>query len=179
MRQETDKARLIAFMEQLGQRVRSPGKVYFTGGACSVWFGWREMTIDIDIKAEPEPKGLFEGIAEIKDLLQVNIELAAPDQFIPELPGWRERSPFILKSGSLDFFHYDFYAQALSKLERGHPRDRLDVKFMMAGGLIIPGKLRDLFERIGPGLIRFPAIEPNSFKQRVLEFCQGVDNMES
>ena len=30
-----------------------------------------------------------------KDTLDVNVELAAPDQFIPALPGWRERSEFI------------------------------------------------------------------------------------
>lgn len=137
------------------------------------------MTIDIDIKAEPEPGGLFEGIAEIKDSLQVNIELASPDQFIPELPGWRERSPFIQKSGNMDFFHYDFYAQALSKLERGHTRDLLDIQSMKAEQLILPEKLLGYFEQIEPDLIRFPAIERNRFRQRVLEFCGGTDNLKS
>lgn len=175
MRQETDKDRLIAFMSQLGEKVGSSGRVYFTGGACSVWFGWREMTVDIDIKADPEPMGFFEGIAEMKEVMQLNIELASPDQFIPELPGWRERSLFIQKSGKIDFFHYDFYSQALSKLERCHARDVLDARSMRSDHLIEPQKLRRLFSEIEPKLIRYPAIESKSFKKRVMDFCESSD----
>lgn len=44
------------------------------------------MTIDVDLKADPEPSGFFEAIAILKDELSVNIELANPSDFIPELP---------------------------------------------------------------------------------------------
>jgi hypothetical protein len=55
-----------------------------------------------------------------------NIELAAPDDFIPPLPGWEEWSIFIARRGKIDFYHYDLYAQALAKIERGHARDLAD-----------------------------------------------------
>ena len=85
-------------MEALGQRVKRPGIIYLTSGATALLFGWRAKTIDLDIKADPEPRGLFEAIAE----------LTSPDLFIPELPGWRERSAFIRRVGEVDFRHFDF-----------------------------------------------------------------------
>src|ERR1035437_3780964 len=127
MRAETDKARLEEFMVALGRRVRGAGRIYLTGGATAVLHGWRSMTIDIDLKADPEPPGFFEALAILKDELDVNIELACPDQFIPAIPGWRERSLFISRHGPLDFFHYDPYGQALAKLQRRHDRDLRDV----------------------------------------------------
>lgn len=74
-------------MVALGKQVRGKGRIYFTGGATAVLYGWRPMTIDIDIKPEPEPAGLFEAIAELKEELEINVELASPDQFIPVIPG--------------------------------------------------------------------------------------------
>lgn len=56
-------------MLALGQKVDGPGTFYFTGGATALSFGWREKTIDEDIKADPEPRGFFEVIAEIKEAL--------------------------------------------------------------------------------------------------------------
>ena len=105
MRLDADKANLAAFMEALGKRVGGPGTVYLTGGATALLFGWREKTIDIDIKAEPEPPGFFEAIAELKDTLDTNVELASPDLFIPEVPGWRDRSQLIQRAGEENFHH--------------------------------------------------------------------------
>ncbi len=123
-------------MERLGRAVGGPGRVYLVGGATAVWYGWRDSTIDIDLKADPEPAGLFEAIAALKDALAVNVRLASPDQFVPELPGWRERSPFIAREGMVDFHHYDPYSQALAKLQRGHDRDREDLAGMLRDDLI-------------------------------------------
>jgi hypothetical protein len=95
MRAEMDKAKLEAFMVALGARVRSEGIIYLTGGATAILHNWRSMTIDVDIKPDPEPEGLFEALARLKDELDINVELASPDQFIPAVPGWRERSLFI------------------------------------------------------------------------------------
>jgi hypothetical protein len=107
------------------------------------------------------------AVPELKEQLRINIELAAPDDFIPELPGWQERSPFIVREGSIDFFHYDFYSQALSKIERGHTLDRQDVGTMIASGLIKPDRLLQLFSDIEPQLYRYPAIDPSSFRRAV------------
>jgi hypothetical protein len=172
MRAETDKARLEEFMVALGRRVRGAGRIYLTGGATAVLHGWRSMTIDIDLKADPEPPGFFEALAILKDELDVNIELACPDQFIPAIPGWRERSLFISRHGPLDFFHYDPYGQALAKLQRRHDRDLRDVQSMRQAGLIRADRLQEMFDSIAPDLIRYPAIDAPSFRAAVIEFCQ-------
>ena len=158
-------------MEALGQRVSGPGTIYLTGGATALLFGWRAKTIDVDIKADPEPRGLFEAIAELKESLDTNVELASPDLFIPELHGWRERSAFIRRVGEVDFRHFDFYSQVLAKLERGHERDMLDARASVAEGLVNRQKLYGFFEDIRPSLKKFPAIEEMEFSKSVQFFC--------
>jgi hypothetical protein len=102
----------------------------------------------------------------------VNIELASPADFVPELPGWRERSSFIQSDGMVSFFHYDPYAQLLAKIERGHAQDQVDVQELIARGLTDPKKALELFERIEPDLYRYPAIDPASFRKAVLRVCR-------
>jgi hypothetical protein len=167
MRQLTDAARLRQFMRQLGQRARTAGRVYLVGGACAVLHEWRATTIDIDLELDPSLDQLLREIPALKDDLQVNVELASPSHFIPPLPGWRDRSPFIVREGSVDFHDYDFYAQALAKIERGHARDVGDVEAMAVRGLIDPQRLLPLFEQIQPELYRYPAIDPPAFRRAV------------
>ena len=174
MRSETDAAKLRAFMAALGQRVRGPGRIYLAGGATAVLHGWRPMTIDIDLKPDPEPPGLFEALAILKDELDINLELASPDDFIPPIPGWRERSLFIARHGPLEFYHYDPYGQALSKLQRGHTRDLEDACSLLRAGLIRADRLQDMFDSIEPDLIRYPAIDPGSFRAAVMDFLKSV-----
>jgi hypothetical protein len=171
MRGETGRAKLEQFMSMLGQRVRGSGTIYLAGGATAVLHGWRSTTIDVDIKPDPEPPGLFEAIATIKEELDINVELASPDQFIPPLPGWRERSIFIGQFGALGFYHYDPYGQALSKLQRRHDRDLLDVESLWRAGMIRVDRMRELFTEIEPQLLRYPAVDPASFRLAVEEFC--------
>ncbi len=170
MRLATDKSKIESFMVALGKKVRGPGRVYLTGGATAVLHGWRPMTIDIDIKPEPEPAGLFEAIASLKNELEINVELASPDQFIPALPGWRERSLFIATHGLIEFFHYDPYGQALAKLQRGHERDLQDASSLLREGLIQMDRLHELFQLTQPQLIRYPAIDPTAFRAAVAKF---------
>ena len=174
MRSPVQIKKLETLMAALGRRVKSSGRIYLTGGATALLHGWRPMTVDVDLKADPEPAGFFEAIAVLKDELEVNIELASPDDFIPPLPNWRERSLFIARHGLLDFYHYDPYSQALSKLERGHTRDLTDVAAMLQSGLIRRDLLFQQFLQIGPLLIRYPALDPKSFRTAVVEFCQGT-----
>jgi hypothetical protein len=174
MRSETTKAKLEAFMVALGKRVHGPGRIYLTGGATAVLLGWRNMTIDIDVKPDPEPPGLFEAIAELKEELDINVKLASPDQFIPPVPGWRERSVFIARHGQVEFCHYDPYGQALSKLQRHHERDLRDVQALCQAGLVEREQLSQMFTLIKPQLIRYPAIDPVSFENAVQEFCHAA-----
>src|SRR5690348_5760750 len=112
MRAEADKIKIQKFMAAIGERVLGESSIYLTGGATAVLHDWRAMTIDVDIKPDPEPRGLFEAIAAVKNELDINVELASPDQFIPAIPGWRERSLFIAQHGPVSFFHYDPCGQA-------------------------------------------------------------------
>jgi hypothetical protein len=103
----------------------------------------------------------------LKERLHINIELASPDDFIPELPGWQERSQFIQQVGPLTFLHYDFYAQTLAKIERGHTVDLQDVQQMLQRGLVEPKRLLELFTSIEEHLYRYPALDGPSFRRAV------------
>jgi hypothetical protein len=169
MRRPVDAERIRRFMRELGSEADRDVRLYFTGGATAVLLGWRPSTIDVDIKLEPELDRLFRVLPRIKEQLEINIELAAPDQFIPEIPGWQDRSAFIAREGRLSFYHYDFYAQALAKIERGHEKDLADVREMLGRGLIDRDELRGRFEQIEPLLYRFPAIDPKAFRKALEE----------
>lgn len=177
MRPPVDVARLNEFMSSMGRKTRSHGRIYLTGGATALLHGWRPMTVDVDLKADPEPSGFFEAIAALKDELSVNIELASPADFIPELPNWRDRCLFIARHGLIDFYHYDPYSQTLAKLERGHSRDLADVEAMFRGGLVRKNLLLELFRQIEPSLIRYPSLDPESFREVVLHFCNDPSNL--
>ena len=90
-----------------------------------------------------------------------------PDQFIPVPPGWEQRSPVVRRIGQVTFRHYDFTAQALAKIERGHSRDLADVAAMLSRGLIAVAEVRAQFAQMEPELYRFPAIDPPSFRRAV------------
>ncbi|MBI6545269.1 MAG: hypothetical protein HY692_00655 [Cyanobacteria bacterium NC_groundwater_1444_Ag_S-0.65um_54_12] len=172
MRSESTLEKVHRLMDALSHETSGAGRIYLTGGASAVLVGWRDATVDVDLKADPEPRNFFEALAALKQRLDINIELAAPDDFIPALPGWRERSAFIGRFGTLDFFHYDFYAQALAKIERGHARDLADVRQMLERGLIEHGELRCLFEAIVPQLKRYPGIEAAAFRERLADILK-------
>ncbi len=158
-------------MRALGDAARGETRIYLTGGASAVMNGWRPATLDIDIECVPDRDEILRAIAALKDRLQINVELAAPSHFIPPLPGWEERSVFIRREGHVSFFHYDYYAQALAKIERGHAQDLLDVRAMFAEGLIEPARLRGHFEAIVPDLYRYPAIDEAAFRRAVNLAC--------
>jgi len=174
MRPPVDAGRIRRFFEEAGRAADRETRVYLTGGATAVLHGWRTSTIDLDLKIVPEADALLRALPEIKESLRINIELASPDQFIPELPGWAERSSFVAREGKVSFYHYDYYAQALAKLERGHAQDLADVREMAGRGLIEANRLRDLFELIEPQLYRYPALNAASFRRAVEDFLHTV-----
>lgn len=166
-------------MRELAGDSRAAGRVYLTGGASAVLLEWRSSTVDIDIKVIPEDDRVIRALAPLKERLQLNIELASPSDFIPELPGWQERSPFIAREGQLSFHHYDFYAQCLAKIERAHRKDRADVAMMFETGLVDRARLFALFEIIEPQLYRYPAIDPTSFRRAVAAYACQTDGSAS
>lgn len=172
MREKISIDRLEKFMKAVGRTGKNNARIYFVGGATAVLLGWRETTIDIDVKIIPEIDEILRALPHLKEDLQLNIELASPDDFIPPLPGWEERSIYITREGSIEFFHYDFYAQALAKIERGHSTDLLDVRHMIENGLIEPSRLMELFTGVEDTLYKYPAIDAETFRAAVEDFLR-------
>jgi hypothetical protein len=164
-----DADRLRRFLRGLAGESESDAAVYLTGGATAVLLGWRKATIDADILIVPEHDSLYRALPRLKEELRLNVEIASPAHFIPELPGWRERSLPIERIGRVAFYHYDPYSQALAKIERGHAKDLDDVREFLKRGLVDPGRLRELFEAIQLQLHKYPAVDPASFRRRLDE----------
>jgi hypothetical protein len=167
MRPPVDAPRIREFAHRLGRVAPDRMRIYLTGGATAVLEGWRASTIDIDVRFEPEFDAVLRELVAVKDRLGINVELASPPDFIPELPGWRERSPLVFRDGNVDVHHFDPYSQALSKIERGFAHDLADVQDMRKSGLIEPERLAELYEAIEPELYRYPAIDPAAFRRKL------------
>ncbi|MHB1859375.1 MAG: helix-turn-helix domain-containing protein [Solirubrobacteraceae bacterium] len=167
MRPAVDERSLRDLARALGRLAREPTRLYLTGGATAVLEGWRSSTVDVDMRLEPELDELLRELPRLKSALGVNIELASPPDFIPELPGWRERSPFVLREGNVAVHHFDPYSQALAKVERGFDQDRGDVVAMIKRGLVRRQRLQALYETIEPDLYRYPAIDAAAFRAKL------------
>lgn len=167
MRDLADRGRIEAFLSALARAAPTEVGVFVVGGTSAVLVGWRGTTVDVDLVMRPESDAMLRAIPELKERLNINVELASPDQFIPVPPGWERRSPVISRIGRATIHHYDFCAQALAKIERGHARDLADVEAMVAHGLIDAARVREQFASMEPNLYRFPAIDPASFRRAV------------
>jgi hypothetical protein len=165
MRPPVDEARLRAF--ELSRHAGEPVRIYLTGGATAVLHGWREATVDIDIRMQPDLDELFRQIPRLKKELDVNVKLASPPDFIPELDGWRERSPLAFSEGLVEVRHFDPYSQVLAKIERGFAQDLHDVDAMIAAGLVERERLVAMYDGIEQQLYRYPAIDPAAFRAKV------------
>lgn len=78
MRRLADANRIQRFMKELGRAARCDITVYLAGGATAVLKGWRPTTIDVDIKMVPERDEVLRAMPNLKQSLELNIELASP-----------------------------------------------------------------------------------------------------
>jgi hypothetical protein len=146
----------------MGELARSaPGRrtyrVFLVGGGTAVHAGWRASTVDADLYSDDAR--IFVDVQGIKERLNVNIEFARPEDFVPPLPGGDSRHVFITKIGRVSFFHYDPYAQLLSKVVRGFDRDMRDAEKFVASGMIDPTRFRSLVNAIpGKAFAKYPAL---------------------
>ena len=173
MRREIQLKEIKSFMTSLGKLVKEATRVYFVGGTSAIFCGWRNRSADLDLKIVPD-NHIYQVIADLKKQLNISIKLASPEQFIPSVSGWQERSVFIDRYGRVDFFHFDFYMQALAKLERGFNTDLLDVEAMVSGGYVELEKLCQYFNSIEGELVKFPAIDPDSYRENVEKFAAAI-----
>jgi hypothetical protein len=166
MRALADADRIRRLMRRLGAEAAEDGAVYFTGGATAVLLGWRVSTLDVDILFVPEQDSVLRAVPRLKNELRVNVELASPRDFVPVAAGWEDRSIFAAREGRLSFYHFDPYAQALAKLERGHAQDLEDVQAFVERGLVDPTRALAYLDEIEDELYRYPAVDPASFRSR-------------
>lgn len=75
MRELANATRIEQFMHEMGRAVSVEGGVYLTGGATAVLHGWRDTTIDVDIKLIPDRDEILREIPRLKEKLNLNIEL--------------------------------------------------------------------------------------------------------
>jgi hypothetical protein len=179
MREPLTAEALSVFMKELARAAKTPSRIYLVGGASAVLLGWRHSTIDVDLKIVPESDELLRSLPGLKEQLHLNIELASPDDFIPALVGWEERSQFIQQEGKLSFYHYDFYAQALAKIERGHKIDQSDVTHLIEDGLVKSTKLLELFSSIEDQLYRYPQLDRESFRRAVERVVSAQEKLHN
>jgi hypothetical protein len=170
-------AKLRMFFERLGASAHGPGACFITGGSSAILFGWRATAITVELKFDSEPAGVFDAIPTLKRELGINVKLACPSDFLPPLPGWRDRCRPIGTFGKLEIFHYDFASQALAKISRGHGKDLSDVNAMLRAGLVTKEQLLAEAEAIRPQLKRYPALDEESFLRRVKQFVQGAGHV--
>lgn len=133
-------------MESIGKLIKKSATFYLTGGSTAILYGLRKGTIDIDIAGDMDE--LFSHIPKLKEQLQINIEMAKPTDFIPSLPGEKNRHILIGKFGKVTFMHFDPYSQAFSKIVRGHETDIADVKALIAHKLVDAKKLNKMVKEL-------------------------------
>jgi len=71
MRDLANEQKIFEFFKFLGRRVRGNTRVYLTGGSTAVLIGWRDSTLDIDLRFEPELDEVFRALPELKEQLQI------------------------------------------------------------------------------------------------------------
>lgn len=171
MRKELTRTRLLSLMKELARTAprRGPNRVYLVGGGTAVYLGWRGSSIDVDLFSDRDD--VFRDIQRIKERLNVNIDLARPEDFVPPLPGTEDRHVFINKIGSVTFYHYDPYAQLLSKIVRGFQRDLDDARKFVSSGMAVPARLLALVKAIpDPAYARYPSLSRAAVETAVAAF---------
>jgi hypothetical protein len=166
---------MTALMQELARRAPRKGsyRVCFVGGGTAVYLGWRRSSVDVDVYSDTDV--VFREIQEIKELLHINIEFARPEDFVPPLHGSAERHVFIEKIRSIAFFHYDPYAQLLSKVVRGFQRDLEDAREFVRSGMVEPGVFRSLVAKIpDSAYARYPALSRGAVESAVEAFFSGI-----
>ena len=91
-------------------------------------------TVEVDLRLEPDSDALVRRLSELKEELDLNIELASPPDFVPELPGWRERSPAVFREGRVTVRHFDLYGGPAPSLDhRGGAPGQVEGRLLARG----------------------------------------------
>ena len=143
--------------------------VYLVGGGTAVLQGWRESSIDADLYSAQDD--IFRDVQAIKERLRLNIELARPEDFVPPLEGTGDRHVFIERVGLVSYYHYDPYAQLLSKVVRGFDRDMADAMAFVSSGMVDVERFRRLLWAIPDSAwTKYPRYSPGAVRKAIDDF---------
>jgi hypothetical protein len=175
MRNRLTRESLLALMRELARSANPKRhyRIYLVGGGTAVLEGWRESSIAADLYAKQDD--IFRDVQRIKERLNLNIELARPEDFVPPLEGSETRHVFIDTIGRVSFYHYDPYAQLLSKIVRGFARDLADAKAFVASGMVDPDRFRNLVQGIPESVYsKYPRLSPQAVRAAVDDFLSTL-----
>ena len=173
MRRSLTIERLDDLMHEIAgsYRARRAARVFIVGGGTAVHSGWRNSTIDAGLYSDDA--GVFDDIQSMKERLQLNIEFARPENFVPALRGSEARHLFIKTIGKVSFLHYDPYAQMLSKVVRGFRQDLLDARNFLSSGMVDPVHFRSLVYSIPEmEFQKYPALSRDAVLEAVDDFLE-------
>lgn len=178
MRHSLTRDDLDALMAELAHTAPHQGsfRVYFVGGGTAVYLGWRDSTIDADLHADDDR--VFHDIQAIKERLEINIEFARPEQFVPPLTGTADRHVLIQTVGRVSFYHYDPYAQLLSKVVRGFGRDLGDATTLVDAGMVDMQRFNALVEAIPDSTYaKYPRLSAKAVRDAVDAFTEAFPDL--
>jgi hypothetical protein len=175
MRNDVTKERLRALMHEIARTAPrgGPYRVYLVGGGTAVHAGWRPTSIDADLYSADD--SVFRDIQGIKERLNVNVEFVRPEHFVPALRDSDSRHVFIETVGRVSYYHYDPYAQVLSKVVRGFERDLDDARQFVRSGMVDAAPLRALVSQISESAYaKYPNLSRSAVLEAVEDFLAEV-----
>jgi hypothetical protein len=176
LRQGVNRERISLLLREVGQRFHQPARLHLVGGTSLVFEGYRQLTLDVDLTIEVSAEGhsqLVQALQEIMLALDMNIEEASPGDFIPLPAGYMDRHEFIGRYGQVEVFHFDWYSNALSKIERGRQQDLADVVALLQHERIEWSRLEAMFHEI------LPLMGKKSLRQKPGDFALNFQALQA
>ncbi len=161
------KQQVEQFLQELGRAFRGRGRIYLLGGAALVHAGVRcRPTQDIGLVVTRGD--LYQAARKVAQVMNITLEFTSLSLWIPLPSQWEMMSRYVGRYGKIDVFYLDFYAVALSKMNRGNDRDINDVKLLLQQGLLSLAELDtdygEVVANMGKG--RYPRMDPQQFARR-------------
>lgn len=171
MRDATTRSKIDQFLDALGKRMRHRIRIYLVGGTVVVDFGLRKATVDIDyaVRADDaEAIAEFERLVpELKNSLDVNVEPASPEDFMPVRRGAIEKSRYVRTCGTVDVYYYDAVSTVLAKVARGSQRDLADVETFVESGLVNWDEVEEAWREVRERPTGWLRYTPDEIDQRL------------
>jgi hypothetical protein len=161
------KQQVEQFLQDLGQAFRGRGRMYLLGGAALVHARVRcGPTQDIGLVVTRGD--LYQAARKVAQAMSIAIEFTSPSLWIPLPSQWETMSRYVGRYGKIDVFYLDFYAIALSKMNRGNDRDIKDVKLLLQQGLLSLAELDAAYGEVvaNMGKGRYRRMDPQQFARR-------------